>query len=266
MCNACLLGETIDDIPTFPRLHSLALTTNLETMARNLAILCKFPSIQTLDIRGWGTPDMSGLDVPVAGLLPRLKQYTGMIQTLHIFLPLPTLARLKTYYGNPHLFVAQLDQLPAPSTITALDVCFDEFDNRTLEKLSAFFARLVELRIRILHGLELDDLPDDINPQATSFFNSLSEAPALPPTLKHLALTWEFEYGAFDDAPPCGALPDLGSLRDALLARCPDLAFLWLDGHDFLLRWCKYPDGTVDEHTLADACEVEAMRPELYIL
>ncbi|KAJ6481405.1 hypothetical protein DFH09DRAFT_1341117 [Mycena vulgaris] len=105
--------------------------------------------------------------------------------------------------------------------------------------------------------------PDGINPQAPTFFRTLAASPPLPRTLKHLALSWEFQYSEFDDAPICGRVPDLAAFRDALLAHCPALTFLWLGGHDFLLWWSQRPDGTIDEVTAEDADEVTTMFREL---
>jgi hypothetical protein len=47
--------------------------------------------------------------------------------------------------------------------------------------------------------------------------------------------------------------PDLATVRDALLARCPDLTSLWLDDPALLLRWRRSRDGTVTESTASNA-------------
>ncbi|KAJ7662298.1 hypothetical protein B0H17DRAFT_1144470 [Mycena rosella] len=193
---------------------------NLSIMPHNLVILAKFPSLRILQIQGWGTLNSSGLDAAASGLLLLLKRYTGPISTLHIFLPLPTLTHLKTSHGYQQMFIAQLRQLPTPSNITTLsnittpDVCFAQFEDDTVAQLASFFVCLTDFRIGIIEEPEADAFLDGINPIATSFFQTLTNAPNLPQALQSFALSWEFEYEGFEDAiPTCGKLPDVVMTR-----------------------------------------------------
>ncbi|KAJ7690220.1 hypothetical protein B0H17DRAFT_1201789 [Mycena rosella] len=226
-------------------------------MAQNVAILLKFPSVQTLRIRGLAPVDSSGLDIPTSGFLPLLQEYTGPGVTLPMFLPLSTLTRLTTYDIDPRPFIAVACQLSAPSRIISLDLSFNEFDNIALDKLSAVFIWLTELRIHIT-------MEQDINGVARSFFQKLADAPTLPQQLERLVLTWKFEYEA--EVPTCGPQLDLGYYRDVLLARCPKLIFVWLDADDFLLQWHRLRNDTIDERIANDVDEVHNIRPELDIL
>ncbi|KAJ6546763.1 hypothetical protein DFH09DRAFT_1506552 [Mycena vulgaris] len=86
----------------------------------------------------------------------------------------------------------------------------------------------------------------------TTFFHTLATSPALPPTLKNLAISWNFggeDY--YEEMPPVDE-PDFARLCNALLARCPTLTSLWFDGHESLFRWRKGLDGTVNETTAED--------------
>ncbi|KAJ6555019.1 hypothetical protein DFH09DRAFT_1494130 [Mycena vulgaris] len=203
MCNLSLLEKNIEEIPSFPQLHKLAITMNLAVMSRNLAIFLKFPSIRILEIRGWGqiktTPQC--LDVP---LLPLLEEYKGPVATLPLFLPLFSLTRLSLAYSRLHTFLAHLQQVRTTSNVPSLNMAFDNFDNATLDRICAFFPCLTALRMRIISEPDTDMFPDGINPQASAFFRTLAASPPLPRTLKHLALSWEFQYGEFDDAPGGG--------------------------------------------------------------
>ncbi|KAJ6632235.1 hypothetical protein B0H10DRAFT_2206623 [Mycena sp. CBHHK59/15] len=193
-------------------------------MSANLTMLSKFPAVQVFSMSGWGIlADGPGPCVQSA----RLDSAVAGIYANHI---------------------------------TSLDATFDSFDNAALGTLSGFFPRLTELRIRINFEVEDGAFEDDVNPQATTFFEALAETPTLPPTLERLALCWAFEYEDPENAPTADELPEFAELRDALVVRCPGLTVLWLDGHEFLFRWRKSSlDGTVDEGTADDAYDAEVM-------
>lgn len=79
----------------------------------------------------------------------------------------------------------------------------------------------------------------------------LAASPFLPSTLQSLSLDWDFpfEYGSTDSAqgndpasPAPGDIPDFSGnsgLRNRLIARCPGLNYIFLDGYHFLFVWWK---------------------------
>ncbi|KAJ6518286.1 hypothetical protein C8R47DRAFT_1232463 [Mycena vitilis] len=259
MCNPVALGETIDAIPTFPRVHKLSLTMNLSRMLFIRAVMAKFPAVRVFTIRGWGEvgdgdPPHGSVGRDDAMPFPALEEYIGLDKTLSMFLPLPTLARITILDGRPAGVIAQLQTARSPlANITAFTAQFwESLDGLVLGTLLGLLPRLNELRIRINMEIDDDDIEvfeDGINPYATQFFHCLPFTPNLPPTLEQLALSWSFEFTEFDADPAPEKTPDFSPIRDALLLRCPALKTLWLDGHDFLYRW-RNADGV--EGTLTD--------------
>ncbi|KAJ6555062.1 hypothetical protein DFH09DRAFT_1318558 [Mycena vulgaris] len=151
----------------------------------------------------------SGLTVQIPGLLPALREYTGPWNTLRLFLPRESLIRLATPYCLPATFMAQLEEIGTPHKIPSLDVAFDKFDRAALDKLFRFFPRLTDFHIAINYWMEADVtdafrvrivnsltlLSGLTTPctQVPALFEALAHVPALPPTLKHLAISWKFE-------------------------------------------------------------------------
>ncbi|KAJ7776909.1 hypothetical protein DFH07DRAFT_979118 [Mycena maculata] len=234
------LGDLVHD--AFPRVQRLALTLDPAHMPLNLAFLAKFPGVQVFRMDAYHRtegplPPMQGAGIGPA--LPALKEYRGTYQALPAFLALPTLARVVTSCSAAHL-AAALHARP-PTSVTALHLELDNFDAAALDPICAVFPRLLELRIKITFAVAGDEhaIP--------SLFRGLAAAPRVPPGLACLVLECTFAYP--DGA---GAVPGLPAVRDALVARCPRLTSLWIDGHNFLLQWRKAPDGTLHERALDD--------------
>ncbi|KAF7344702.1 L-aminoadipate-semialdehyde dehydrogenase [Mycena venus] len=269
MCNLRILGESTDAIPIFPRLQKLSLFLNLATMSRNLATMSKFPGVRVVTIEGWGEVD-SWPDLHTQqGVFPLLTEYIGTYKILPLFFHRATLTRITITGATPEILIARLQGLRTPLNITAVtasfhrfDGNFGSFDTAVLSTLFDVLPRLTEFCLRITLELEDDDLEDDANPIATSFFEALAHTPVLPPTLQRLALSWEFEYHDLECEPTVNDPPDLPRLRDVLTERCPRLQSLWLDGHDFLLQWRKAIDGICVEASADNAAEVASMRKD----
>ncbi|KAJ7107702.1 hypothetical protein C8R44DRAFT_804096, partial [Mycena epipterygia] len=203
-------------------------------MTLSTTTLSKFPGVEVL-VNGWPISDADS-DVGACGFLPVLREYAG------------TLKNLPFFHG---IRIAQ--------NITSLTATFNDMDRTGFNGLCDLFVHLTELRICVV--LDVDEETADEDASATSFLKALGENPTLPPTLEHLALSWEINSWS-DEAPKCTAAPNLAELRDAL-ARCPTLTSLWIDGQDYLLRWRKFPDGMVDECTTYDKDDARSMREEL---
>ncbi|KAJ7662264.1 hypothetical protein B0H17DRAFT_1258292 [Mycena rosella] len=252
-------GATIDMIPSFPRVHVLSAEWRTTwDKGQTLAFLYKFPSVEHLRL-AYDGPVLDGPDVHALELFPLLREYSGPSHTLHIFLPIPTLIRLTIEECSPGILISKLKEMRTPHYIPSLDVFFDnhieDLDNAVLDTLCTFFPRLTALRITTTFHIGADDLEEDgTNAKATTFFAALADTPALPPTLKYLGISWEFDRDILEleGAPPVSKLPDFNALRHALVARCHGLKSLWLDGGDFLFQWRKFVDETVIETTVED--------------
>ncbi|KAJ7149259.1 hypothetical protein C8R43DRAFT_1193010 [Mycena crocata] len=232
--------EGICAVPSFPRVRTLMLTMDPSTPSQNLAILSRFPAVEVFTRRF--RTDPSDVDDPRVEPVA----ITGP--------PMPSLRRLRIYGCDPDDVMIHLDTLRIPSTVTSLEIFFHDFDLPTLAALCGFFPQLTELWVSVHVWLDEEDvsvLQDGVNTQAASFFRALANDPPLPPTLRHLALSWQFSYDIADDVvdPTSGGDPPLTALRDVVVARCPALTTLWLNGGDYVLQWWKWRDGTVEEYT-----------------
>ncbi|KAJ7612937.1 hypothetical protein DFH06DRAFT_1370943 [Mycena polygramma] len=212
-----------EKLPPFPNVRKLSAWMMLENMEENAAVLEKFPA---------GSPEES--DELPEDVLPVLAEYTGSYETLHLFLPKPTLARLIITKCDPEDLIIKLEEIDAPATLTSLDLTFTSLTNSDLDSIMASFPDLTALRIS-----------GKIS-QPKRFIETLASSPdTLPPTLQRFAL------------------PELAKVRDALVVHCPALEVLWLDGEAMLLRWHKSKvDGTVHEKSATDIGTVNTIRDE----
>ncbi|KAJ6506020.1 hypothetical protein DFH09DRAFT_1289166 [Mycena vulgaris] len=233
--NCRVLARTVANTSPFPHVHKLSAIMNNSTVSDLLHSQCA----------GGADPT-----VHISGLLPALTEYTGPCNTLCLFLPREALTHLVTPRCLPADFLRQLEGIGRPHNIPSLDLTFDDFERAALDKLCGFFPRLTDLQITIIFGGEDSAIDDGANPKPTTFCHALATSPALPPTLKNLAISWYYE-GEDENIPPVDE-SDFAPLRDALVARCPALTSLRFDGHKFLFRWHKGLDGTVNETTAGD--------------
>ncbi|KAJ7658661.1 hypothetical protein DFH06DRAFT_442154 [Mycena polygramma] len=238
ICNLSILGESLDAIPSFPRVHNLSMTMNLSKMLYNRAIMAKFPAVRVFTMHGWGSvkdgdrPAVCLDDVP----FPALEEYIGTYKTLSTFLPQPTLTRVTILDAKPRGVIAQLQAACKPVNITAFTADFAyRIDTLTLGTILGLLPSVTELRIQIVVEPEdFEDFEDGLHRYLTTFFDALPDTPHLPPNLAHLALS----LVSNDDY----TLDDCVPLRDALRARCPALQTLWLGGHNFVYNWHRGTD------------------------
>ncbi|KAJ7644714.1 hypothetical protein FB45DRAFT_1021462 [Roridomyces roridus] len=239
-------GYTISEGPAFPNVHHLQFSIDLSTMNRNLTTLSKFPAVRKVCLSGWGDFEYESTDAPLhraPDVLPLLQEYSGSCTPLHMFLPRPTLTCLSIHWCTPDELSSQLRE--EYTHITSLDAGLSNLDQQTLDTISTFLPELTELRLQIFYDLEDDDVEDGFNPKATNFFSTLvnTPAPQLPPNLRRLAISWEFDFeflsDAFEDAPVASpdSIPHFLAMRDKLRERCPALTTLWFDGRDFMFWW-----------------------------
>ncbi|KAJ6506041.1 hypothetical protein DFH09DRAFT_1101551 [Mycena vulgaris] len=154
--------------------------------------------------------------------------------------------------GEPG-FMIWATRIPPRPVISDLIGFLSEEPGNHMERIpSWFFPRLTDLQITIIFWAEDGAFDDGANPKTITFFHALATSPALPPTLKNLAISWNFGgEDQYEKMPPVDE-SDFARLCDALLVRCPTLTSLWFDGHEFFFRWRKGLDGTVNETTAED--------------
>ncbi|KAJ7840149.1 hypothetical protein B0H13DRAFT_2101217 [Mycena leptocephala] len=233
-------------------LRELSITCNLGLFSENRRNLC--------DV-GWGVLAAGSDSEPRTHHrepFPALKEYTGHLEALPIFLPRDTLTRVTLFLCSSQHVIRQLQSHSAPLNITSLDAKFSTFDHATLGTLVGLLPRLTELRIRIILDDEEGEFESGINSEATIFFDALTSVPCLRPPLQHFTLGWEleFDYDDHDDDTPSG----FSELRDALVGTCPGLKSLSFDGPEFVYRWSRSLQGIEVETCVTGPEEVEVMR------
>ncbi|KAJ7505955.1 hypothetical protein B0H11DRAFT_1976812 [Mycena galericulata] len=249
-----LFRDNTDSLPSFSDVEVLSLRVDPSQISHNFSLLAKFPAVQALSLQTLDPNPFGGSlpEIQFSELLPVLREYSGTFETVPMFLPLRTLKRV-TVDGrcNPEGFVTRLRKLGSPTNVSSLNAKFYGFAHDKLDTICTVFPALVELRIDVwLFGLDQVSTPSE----ATSFFRMLAEKPTLPATLERLAICWEVQSGP--NAEPRDRepeLPALPALRDALLAKCLNLKCFWLDGHDYLLQWRRWPGGRVVERTATNS-------------
>ncbi|KAJ7505952.1 hypothetical protein B0H11DRAFT_1976796 [Mycena galericulata] len=254
------LGNNTDSLPSFSLVEVLSLHVDTSQISHHLSLLTKFPAVQVLSLQPLD-PNQHGGPLPeiqFSELFPVLREYTGTSETVPLFLPLRTLERVAVDTRcNSERFATRLRGVGSPTNVSSLNAKFYGFAHDKLDTICTVFPALVELSIDIwLFGPEQVSVPS----KATSFFRMLTEKPTLPATLERLAICWDLR--GHNAEPPNRELPALPALRDALLAGCPNLQCFWLDGHDFMFQWRRWPGGRVVERTATNSDDTEVLRKD----
>ncbi|KAF7348711.1 hypothetical protein MVEN_01390000 [Mycena venus] len=236
-------------VPPFPNVHTLTVS-DISMRGREISsILTKFPAVRIFSTDYTGVlRDMTPMQE--SSIFPVLQEYTGAYQNLHIFVQRTSLTHITLESGYPFRnLLPELHGVTALRNITSLTARFstsveDMFDEAEINTIFTFFPCLSELQLSLLPDAEDDG---GFTPQATSFLQMLATMTSLPSTLKSLSLDWDFpyQYGSTDSAkgndpaaPDPALIPDFTRLRNKLMAKCPSLTYLFLDGYHFLfLRW-----------------------------
>ncbi|KAJ7124012.1 hypothetical protein C8R43DRAFT_40226 [Mycena crocata] len=236
-----------DVASSFPRVHTLSASIGTKSLLLQSRNGARFPGVKVFVVRGWSIgPDA----VVQCTAFPMLTDYTGPRLSLPMFATQATLTRLTVWACPSEILISQLREIQISNNITALDVAFTDFDRTIPRALCAFFPRLTELRF----GVALNEIMKE------SFFQALADPRDLPTTL--IALRWEFRPEYEQPTLPDTAI-DFEQLREGLVARCPALAVLYMDGHQFAYRWHKTVDGRVEQRIASNAEDAKEMR-EIY--
>ncbi|KAJ7446076.1 hypothetical protein FB451DRAFT_1292068 [Mycena latifolia] len=243
-------------LPSFPCTQKLVVRLDLSQMAHNFRLLSKFPALQVLSMLGDHRDHVYEEEghMPAPGSFPLLKEYTGISETLHTFLPLPTLTHLTISYCQPHEIITKLRGIRSPNSITSLRISFRSINNAVFHDFCRFFPALTRLRVDICDAEGAAGLNDDEYDWETEydweipkFLETLPKTSSLPPQLKQLALFWRTEC-EYSEAPP-----EYVNFRDAIMQKYPALNALWMGLYGFTFRCRKISDGTVLlEEAMAD--------------
>ncbi|KAF8156271.1 hypothetical protein K438DRAFT_1986860 [Mycena galopus ATCC 62051] len=240
----------------FPNLH----TIGVKFWSPNTsAILPKFPQVRNFAIRTWG--DLGTLTPSErVSIFPVLQTYTGTYEALGLFIQRTTLTHITLSSCRFFEFLTELRGVNALPNITSLTACFYVFETAGIDALFGFFPNLTELQLTFSEE-------DESIPQPTSIIKMLPSNAILPRTLESISLRWyymsRFNNEGNRPAPPDPAqLPDFARLRDTLIAKCPALTYIFLDGYHFLFVWRK-TSPLVQESTAYSFYEAEVIRAKI---
>ncbi|KAF8151258.1 hypothetical protein K438DRAFT_2027051 [Mycena galopus ATCC 62051] len=218
----------------FPNLH----TIGVKFWSPNTsAILPKFPQVRNFATRTWG--DLGTLTpLERASIFPVLQAYTGTYEALGLLIQRTTLTHITLSSCRFFEFLTEMRGVNALPNITSLTACFYVFETAGIDALFGFFPNLTELQLTFME----DD--GEFIPQPASIIKMLPSSAILPCTLESISLRWCYP-SRFDNeenmpAPPDPTqLPDFARLCDMLIAKCPALTYIFVDGYHFLFVWRK---------------------------
>ncbi|KAJ6486699.1 hypothetical protein C8R45DRAFT_995568 [Mycena sanguinolenta] len=252
------------EVESFPNVHTL----RIERFSDTTSTVAAFNKLSNL--RSFSSPygDVFSDLTPAqeSSLFPVLKEYTGAHLNLRIFGQRTTLTHI-TLVSSPTFadFITELQGVTALPNIIFLAVPFlssaqNTFGKAEFETLLSFFPNLAELRLT-LDPTEHGEL---LTRRMTLFLEMLPSSP-LPSTLHSLSLNWRFHNYNIDRRMVPSLLPadmpDFAVLRAELIAKCPALACIFLDGYHFLFLWKK--TSSVWEATAYTHSDAEIIRGQL---
>ncbi|KAJ7793813.1 hypothetical protein B0H14DRAFT_3497689 [Mycena olivaceomarginata] len=241
------LGRTVHAMPSFHNVHTLKAIMHSPTPAQYLTIMSKFPAVRILTLYGKGL--QPNAVAPTVAVFPLLEE------------------RVQTECGGAEALSIRIQGIHGRN-ITELNVKIGAFDTTAFNKIVELLPRLTQLLITTgvsnLDGMftrliyDAHELPKDVVVDgrfgdevrtgfkvysslflliqlikfaiAVQIFLKLAGVPFLPPALGCLAICWD----CYDDESclelSAYKVPDFPQLRDALVARCPGLNWLWLNG------------------------------------
>ncbi|KAJ6486886.1 hypothetical protein C8R45DRAFT_1074665 [Mycena sanguinolenta] len=237
------IGFAKSDVQPFPNVHSLKMDDFPPVVHDTVTIFHKFPNLRTFSSTYRGV--LLGLTpAEESSIFPVLRDYTGARQNLHIFVQRPTLTRITLDAEHAWFrfsdFLTELEGVVTLSNILSLTVRFAifqvTFGKTEVDILFTLFPNLVELQLTLIPDAEEED---GFTPQVTSFLKMFASNPLLPGTLQSLSLEWDLT-DQYDDFPPDHVNNlDFVVLRAELMANCPALTYIFLDGHHFCFLWWK---------------------------
>ncbi|KAJ7648461.1 hypothetical protein B0H17DRAFT_1148054 [Mycena rosella] len=218
-------------LPSFPYARKLSVKVDLSKMSLNLALLSRFPALAVLSMEEeLDTGPLEGGYVAPPGFLPLLKEYTGVHQTLELFL-LPSLTHLTiSSYCQPRQAIAKLQAIQSPNNVTTLRVSFESLKNAVFHDFCGFFP-----------ALTTPEYDWEVEPEweIPEFLETLARSASLPPRHTQLALFWTTEC-MYSESPP-----EYANFRTAIMKKYPGLDALWMGLYGFTSRFRKISDGKV---------------------
>ncbi|KAJ7211395.1 hypothetical protein GGX14DRAFT_565270 [Mycena pura] len=245
-------------IPVFPYVHDLSVCIHKTPTPADITFLRKLPGVTKLNMDlNWTRSRRSPLATLPADVLPVLTDFIGPICALPLFLARDTLKRIETdEEASLDDFVIELQRIPAPLTnLIHLTATFNSFCTGTaLDAIFESLPRLEDVEITFA-----DYESDFLDPAPAEILSKLPSIHGISPHLRHLSLIWK----SLDDVTVdyIESECDFPAVRAALVAQCPDLKVLWLDGRDFIFCWHTQADNMDEtEVMVTDPKDVNGVR------
>ncbi|KAJ7448684.1 hypothetical protein B0H11DRAFT_2080306 [Mycena galericulata] len=262
----------------FPDVHKFSVNELPMRAVDTLAMCAKFPALRVL-VSDYRPVLRNMTPAQTTEIFPVLERYTGSYLNLHIFAHRTTLTHITLDSGFPFRNVlTELQGVVSLPNITSLTARFtsaapsmaseDYFGEDELDALFTLFPRLTVLELTLMPDAEEDG---GFASQPSTFLRMLPANAHLPNTLKSLSLEWDFpfEYGSTDSAkgndpaaPDPANIPHFTALLPELVARCPGLTDVYLDGYHFLFVWWEV-GWKAEAYSYDDAETLRAKRTEL---
>ncbi|KAF8151172.1 hypothetical protein K438DRAFT_1778831 [Mycena galopus ATCC 62051] len=246
-----LTDSFFEFLPTFTGLRRLHLD-RIRFTQKVIVDLCGLTKLSYAKFNQCTVQDGEHLD-------PDLQAYTGPSKNLGLFVQRTTLTHITLSQCRFLQLVTELRGVKALPNITSLTVCFDFFETAGIDALFRFFPNLTKIRLTFLED------SGEFDPEPASVVKMLPSSSILPRTLESIYLSWcESSDGEYNEEdmpyPPDPAeLPDFARLRDTVIAKCPALTYIFLDGLHFLFEWWK-SSLLVREFTAYSYDEAKALR------
>ncbi|KAF7345859.1 L-aminoadipate-semialdehyde dehydrogenase [Mycena venus] len=258
-----LFADIAQNIPPFPHVRKLTLRAlrigdRLNPMNASPVlppILSKFSGVEVFVMEGYW-PVSDHVPSEFSHLLPIVKEYVGLKDMLPILLSQPTLSLITTGWISWPWIMETLCAPQSFNRVVSLTANSSRMDSTEFRFLFEIFPFLSMLNLNITHGQQ--DRPNSLR---KAFLENITRVPTW---LEFLSIRWknsEAEYSSSDSEDDAstsdggtGESRHIIELR-TLVARCPALTSVWIENDDFLFRWHRLFDGTVDERTALDAGE-----------
>ncbi|KAF7345855.1 hypothetical protein MVEN_01607300 [Mycena venus] len=251
-----LFADTARNIPPFP--HALRVGDRLRPLNASpvLPILSKFMGVEVFVMEGsWSVSD----HVPsgFSHFLPMLKEYAGPQDMLPILMSRPTLSHITVDWISWPWTMETLRASQPFNGVVSLTANSSRMNSTEFRFLFKIFPFLSVLSLNVAHAQR-----DSPNLLRKAFLENIT---IISTSLEFLSIRWkhsEAEDSSSSDSEDHASTSDDGTGKSrhivelrALVARCPALTSVWIENHDFLFRWHRLSDGTVDEPTVLDAGE-----------
>ncbi|KAF8155349.1 hypothetical protein K438DRAFT_1777705 [Mycena galopus ATCC 62051] len=224
------------------------------------AILPKFPQVRSFTSSGRTFGTLTPLER--VSIFPILQAYTGIYENLGLFIQRATLTHITLYLCYFFQFLTALWGVKALPNTTSFTARFFVFETAGIDALFGFFPNLTQFQLTFT----VDD--GEFIDEPASVIKMLPSSVILPRTLESISLNWydpEFMISDEEDMPgppDPTELPDFACVRDTLIAKCPALTHLFLDGYNFLFEWRK-TSSLVREFTAYSFDEAEVIRAKI---